>query len=203
MCISLNKSLWLAFEFFPEGSQGTSLGGLSQGLAWDMTIVSVFYSPATSPWILWFPYIKSPEWANLRQKVGYWFPGTEMARVKIEILLRERKMFWNWLQWWLHKLISYLKITERYTWNEWILFYVKYISIRLFFRRVRSSIQGTKDRIFKDKNKSAHFNSHSPQHLKIVQRGLFLQEDPFLSAVSLTTISMSEIYLCNRVKSDI
>ena len=36
MCISLNKSLWFAFEFFPKGSQGTSLGGLSQGLTWDL-----------------------------------------------------------------------------------------------------------------------------------------------------------------------
>ena len=40
ICISLNETaftlLWLTLEFFPAQSQRSTLGGLSQGLAWDL-----------------------------------------------------------------------------------------------------------------------------------------------------------------------
>lgn len=76
--------------------------------------------------------------------------------------------------------------------------YKIYLNKALFQNGEIIHSRGTKDRIFKDKDKSAHFNSHSSYHLKIVQRSLFLQGDPFLSAVSLTTVSVCEIYLCNK-----
>ena len=40
MCITWNKSVftfvWLALEFFPVRSQGSTFDGLSQGLTWDL-----------------------------------------------------------------------------------------------------------------------------------------------------------------------
>ena len=72
MCIALNKSVftlvWLALEFFLMRSQGSTLGGLSQGLTWDLGYhhpcscqnLGFLCPPRGSPALYYWPSSKEP-----------------------------------------------------------------------------------------------------------------------------------------------
>ena len=51
----------------------------------------------------------------------------------VEFLFGMRKMFWNWLWWWLHNSVNILKATELYTINGWTVWHVNYVSIKTSF----------------------------------------------------------------------
>ena len=48
----------------------------------------------------------------------------------IRMLLKAYKCFKTGLLWWLYNLVNLLKRTELHTWSLWIIYYVKYASIK-------------------------------------------------------------------------